>query len=374
MSKLVKGVKKVFKKIGRFIKKHWKKIVLAVAIYFTAGVALSYFAPTAGFAASMPGFGAGGIFTKAASFIGLNGPAIAGAAKSAGMTLTAFKATAAAAGMTPQALAAGMSSKTMFIANGVAIDAGGQAIGAAAGDAAVGTQIGVAGTDIGVGAGTGSSTAGSFTMPGKVGAAATEAGGTAANVGSAATSTGTGSLVHAAGPETVAEAATKAGAAGEVTSTAMTGGDQLTATLVKNMNTMNKLAIAKTVVDTASGLLAPSQEELMEKQHSLQFGQLAGIGRDGTGPGMSGAWEAFDQSYSGQNQFQMNAQGDSWNPSSTVPNATAPVGSQYAQMDANQFLNSPYQTQGQRHDAEVRDQANKARGQSEFIGGAHAWS
>ena len=80
MSGLIKGIGKIFKKIGKFVKKNWKYIAMAVAVYFTAGVALSYFGATSGFAAAMPGFGTGGMFTSAASAIGLNGPAIAGAA------------------------------------------------------------------------------------------------------------------------------------------------------------------------------------------------------------------------------------------------------------------------------------------------------
>jgi len=60
MSGVVKGVKKVFKKVGKVLKKIAKPLAIAVAVYFTAGLALSAFAPTAGFAATMPGFAGGG--------------------------------------------------------------------------------------------------------------------------------------------------------------------------------------------------------------------------------------------------------------------------------------------------------------------------
>ena len=75
MSGLIKGIKKVFKKVTKFVKKYWKPILAAVAIYFTAGVALSYFSATAPFASAMPGFGATGIFTKAATWMGFAGSA-----------------------------------------------------------------------------------------------------------------------------------------------------------------------------------------------------------------------------------------------------------------------------------------------------------
>ena len=39
MSGIVKGVKKAFKAVGKFVKKYWKQIVIAAAIVFTAGVA-----------------------------------------------------------------------------------------------------------------------------------------------------------------------------------------------------------------------------------------------------------------------------------------------------------------------------------------------
>jgi len=39
MSKIVKGVKKGLKKVGKFVKKHWKPIAMAAGVAFTAGLA-----------------------------------------------------------------------------------------------------------------------------------------------------------------------------------------------------------------------------------------------------------------------------------------------------------------------------------------------
>ena len=55
------GIKKVFKKALKVVKKIAPIVIAAAAIYFTGGLALSAFAPTAGFAASMPLFAGGGI-------------------------------------------------------------------------------------------------------------------------------------------------------------------------------------------------------------------------------------------------------------------------------------------------------------------------
>lgn len=93
MSGVVKGVKKVFKAVGKFVKKIAKPVLIAAAVYFTGGLALSAFGPTQAFAATMlPGFGvsasgaATGIFSKAAAVIGLDAGLVAGAAKAAGTT------------------------------------------------------------------------------------------------------------------------------------------------------------------------------------------------------------------------------------------------------------------------------------------------
>jgi len=84
MSKVIKGVKRGIKKIGKVVKKVAPIALMAAAAYFTAGTALSFFGPTQAFAASLPGFGGAGIFTKAATFMGINGPANAAAANALG--------------------------------------------------------------------------------------------------------------------------------------------------------------------------------------------------------------------------------------------------------------------------------------------------
>lgn len=57
MSKVVKGVKKGVKKVGKFVKNHWKPIVTAGAVAFTAGLAT----PGFGFAGMQSAFANNGI-------------------------------------------------------------------------------------------------------------------------------------------------------------------------------------------------------------------------------------------------------------------------------------------------------------------------
>jgi hypothetical protein len=104
MSKLWKGVKKVFKKVTKFVKKHWKKIVIAAAIYFTAGIALAAMPSTAAFSAAMPGFGVGGMFSNAAVAMGATGAAGSGIAG----TVAAQAAAAAGTAATTTAIAGGV--------------------------------------------------------------------------------------------------------------------------------------------------------------------------------------------------------------------------------------------------------------------------
>ena len=112
MSGVVKGIKKVFKKVAKVVKKIIKPVAIAVAVYFTAGVALSYMGPAAaGFSAGLPGFsgaaGAGpGIFSTAAAKIGL-GSGLAKAAYVAGTPLAALEATYGASAVTAATASAG---------------------------------------------------------------------------------------------------------------------------------------------------------------------------------------------------------------------------------------------------------------------------
>lgn len=261
MSGLVKAVKKVFKKAVKFVKKYWKVIVIAAAIYFTAGVALSYFGSTAGFASAMPGFGVNGIFSKAAIAIGFQG--------SAG------------------------------VASGLSMSAGGAWAGAA------GASFGTTLTAAEVGAlQSGAATAG-LTASGQHTLTYATAEGAAAGSGSAA---GLG----------VAEGAAAGGAgagagAGGAGAGAGAGANASTDALVKAMTTATKLQVGTTLIKTAAGLLSPSEEDLIEKKHELEWGQAFGVDRAGNrtygwgtgqasapGPGGGGSSYAPQQGYSSQ--------------------------------------------------------------------------
>ena len=98
MSKLWKGVKKVFKKVVKFVKKNWKIIVIAAAVYFTAGIALAAMPSTAAFSAAMPGFGVGGMFSNAAVALGATGAAGSGIAGTVAANAAAAAAAAGGAG------------------------------------------------------------------------------------------------------------------------------------------------------------------------------------------------------------------------------------------------------------------------------------
>lgn len=104
MSKVVKGIKKVFRSVVKVVKKIWKPLVVAAAVYFTAGAALSYFgagAASAGVAGATTAAGAaGGSAATAAA-------AIHGAAATMGATTMAAGTTlgGALAGSTTAAIA-----------------------------------------------------------------------------------------------------------------------------------------------------------------------------------------------------------------------------------------------------------------------------
>lgn len=127
-SGLLDSAKKVFNDVGSavqsgvndvktFIDNHGvqtlRYVAIAAAVYFTAGLAMSAFAPTAAFAATMPGWGATGIFTSAASAMGMGGLGAAGsgladaAADSAAGTVAGAGAGAVAAPITGGAADAG---------------------------------------------------------------------------------------------------------------------------------------------------------------------------------------------------------------------------------------------------------------------------
>lgn len=130
MSGIVKGIKKVFKKIVKVVKKIAKPLLIAAAVVFTGGLALSAFPAMAGFAASLPGFAGGGflglgigatatagtgMFSALAGAIGLGGGIAAGAI-GAGTSLAALPASLQAAGAA--ALTGGTAASTAAIAAG----------------------------------------------------------------------------------------------------------------------------------------------------------------------------------------------------------------------------------------------------------------
>lgn len=151
MSGVVKSVKKVFKKVVKFVKKALPVIAIAVAAYFTAGVALSFMPATQAFAASMPGFAGGGflglgvgegavagagVFTKAATAIGLGGGLAEGAiAANTAAAASALEAGASVASVASQyGVGAVEAAKTGMIAGNVAAGTGvsaAEAVGAA---------------------------------------------------------------------------------------------------------------------------------------------------------------------------------------------------------------------------------------------------
>jgi hypothetical protein len=279
MSGLVKSVKKVFKKVTKFVKKYWKVIAIAAAVYFTAGVALSYFGSTAGFASAMPGFGSGGMLSKAAVWMGFKGSA---------------------------GVASGLSTTSGLWAGSAAAKMG---TTLAASNAALGAPVAVTGTKV-------------------------AAGGTIAQAQAASAAT----------------AAAGAGAAGS-TVAAATGTDAV----IKAMSTAYKLQAASTLISTASGLLAPSEDEINKKQHARQYGNAFGVGRDGNaqyGWASTGGSDAFANmglpaaARYGEAPQQQRA------------------GSQYASAGGEDFLNSPY---NQQSGAEANPYTNMDAGQADFL-------
>lgn len=266
MSGVVKGVKKVFKKVAKVIKKIIKPVAIAVAAYFTAGIALSFIPATSAFAASLPGFAGGGflgtgigagaagagtgIFSTAASAIGLGGGLASGAAKVTGAAM--------AAGAQGGALLAG------------GADAGGVLAGSLATGAAPETAAAL-GTTFGAGGG--------------------------ATVG--------GSSLALTGPGSTN--ALLAGTAG--------------------MSLTDKLLMAKVGTDVAGALFGPSPEEdyAAQAEEAAKFrGAFYGMNADGTGaiPAGPPAIEAPQQSAPQQAQQAQPAQ----LPAPTTAANQAPMG------------------------------------------------
>lgn len=124
MSAIGHAVSKVFKSVGSFVKKYWKPIVAAVAIYFTAGAALAYFAPAEAAAGGAAAVGAEAAGTAAAE----GGAAALGAGAAEGGAAALGAGAAAGAAEASPWLAGSIAAET----GGAAGLAGGAAAGAAA--------------------------------------------------------------------------------------------------------------------------------------------------------------------------------------------------------------------------------------------------
>lgn len=214
-----------------------KTVAIAVAVYFTAGLALSYFGSTAAFAASMPGWGAGGMFSEAAVGMGMGSGAAAGSGLAA--TYAADSAATVAAGGGAAAVGAG------------AADTGATTAGAAAasgegGGAIAGTGEAAAAGDTGTAAGTG--------------AIADGTGATAAPISQA--------VVPASNLAPV-------GAGAEGGSGAAAGG----------MSSLEKIYGAKVAADAIGGALAPSANQQAEADKKFR-GSYFGTNGDGSGGGI----------------------------------------------------------------------------------------
>lgn len=184
MSGVVKGVKKVFKGAVKVVKKVWKPLLVAAAIYFTAGLALSAFPATASFAAALPGFAGGGtlglgigagatagtgVFTSLATTLGVGGGLTAA---STGIASGAAAASTAAVGEMAALGSASVAADTAAI-TGMGAAAGGTAVagaagaagGAAAGGSALAAKTGLSLTDKLLLASTGTKALGTLLQP-----------------------------------------------------------------------------------------------------------------------------------------------------------------------------------------------------------------
>lgn len=136
MSGLVKGVVKRAKKGLKFIKKHWKKIVIAAAIVFTAGIATVGFAGF-GAASAAAGGGVGGFLSAA-------GSTMAAGVASIGGTLGIGKGAALAkfGGTGYATLGTGAAAQSLGLAGSNAAMTAGRAAGLAGSSATTAGQAG----------------------------------------------------------------------------------------------------------------------------------------------------------------------------------------------------------------------------------------
>lgn len=115
MSGVVKGVKKAFKKVTKFVKRYWKEIVIAAAVVFTAGAAMGAWGAAAGSSAAAGGAAAGSTAAAAAggtaaAASGASGAILSGGTFASGATAglaAGSGAAAAGAGLAAGGAAAG---------------------------------------------------------------------------------------------------------------------------------------------------------------------------------------------------------------------------------------------------------------------------
>ena len=243
MGGVVKGIGKAFKAVGNFVKKYWKAIVIAVvvaaAIYFTAGMALSAMPEATGTIATSAEAGS-------ASYTGL-------AVESAVAADSGTAATAASGFLSADAAAA-----TDGLTVGAASDAAGLSFDAAT-------------------AGTGVADAAATTA--NVAAGAADAGGLP-GITSSAPSTDLTSLAEVNVPES--SGATESMASKTAKAVADIGKDTETASkgFWGGMSTGEKLMFASTAFNTAAGLLKkPTRQQL----GLWPGGSFFGVNADGSG-------------------------------------------------------------------------------------------
>ena len=234
MSGVVKGIKKVFKKVVKFVKKALPIVLMAVAVYFTAGLALSAMPATASFAASMPGFAGGG-------FLGLGvGTSITtGAAATAGTGIFSQAAVAmgvgtlgAHGGLVGGALAAGTSTAQLAAA--------GMGTGAIVTGA---TEAAAAGLTPGIASGTATLAAGGTAET----AAGVIAGGGVGGTMSPAAQSGAAQSVLQGGAKSAGQTVVQKGAEEGAKKAGMTLGE--------------KMLLASTGLQAVAALSTPSPEE-----------------------------------------------------------------------------------------------------------------
>jgi hypothetical protein len=274
MGGVVKGIKKVFKAVGSFVKKYWKVIVIAAAIYFTCGMAMAAM-PAAGTVATT-GVAAG---VEAGAGYGALATGAAATAEAGSMTAALGITTAAGYGAAGAAMTAAEFTAAGGVAAGVGLGASELAgAGAAAGGAAAAEGMpGITSSLEGTGMGASEATTGAIT----------DFSGGAADFGADA---GGGGLPGITSPVEGAGAAPAGTAAGGGSSA---GGSLLSKAggAVKGfwggMSTGEKLMFASTAFQTLSGAL---QDPSRASEGLWPGGAYFGMDEKGNKTDLAGAY------------------------------------------------------------------------------------